>query len=282
MRHRRFFTLIELLVVIAIIAVLAAMLLPALGKAKEMARVTLCLSNLKQIGLGFAIYASNEGDYMPPPVLYPDAISPSAPFSRWRHSGNSDAEAARSSPFYADLLVDSGYLVAAIFTCPSFNGRGATYDTSTSPWTLTGDTGPGPGYQMNDFFRPDYLGGWGGVPQGSFYQITGQTTLPVKLTKIAWPSMGMLVADGPPGDRSVFLGAHGYWMCDPSHTNRHNTVQNALLFDGHVESRKAKDFWPYYRYTLAGQSSPWNTWYRSKFWWPIEIVWGDRANYLDW
>ena len=59
------FTLIELLVVIAVISVLAALLMPTFGRAKESARGTACLSNLRQIGLGLQLYVQDNNNHMP-------------------------------------------------------------------------------------------------------------------------------------------------------------------------------------------------------------------------
>jgi prepilin-type N-terminal cleavage/methylation domain len=65
MKARRAFTLIELLVVIAVIAILAALLLPTLSRGKDSARSAACKSNLRQLGIGLTLYASESGSYPP-------------------------------------------------------------------------------------------------------------------------------------------------------------------------------------------------------------------------
>lgn len=91
MRSKHAFTLVELLVVIGIIAVLVALLLPALNKAREQARLVQCMSNLRQIGVGVQMYANDWNGVWPryyqhsPP---PEDAGTSSHYVLWRGLGN--------------------------------------------------------------------------------------------------------------------------------------------------------------------------------------------------
>jgi prepilin-type N-terminal cleavage/methylation domain-containing protein len=83
--RRRAFTLIELLVVIAIIAILASLLLPAIAQANAKARNIKCVSNLRQAGLGFRIYANDHDQKFPWLVATPEGTMDAANQQTYRH-----------------------------------------------------------------------------------------------------------------------------------------------------------------------------------------------------
>lgn len=153
-RAKRGFTLIELLVVIAIIAILAAILFPVFGRARENARRSSCMSNMKQIGLGIMQYRSDYDGKYPQAYFYNDGVSSSSLYTQWTGT---------TQPYVKN---------EQLFVCPSNKGLPPTNSTRSGACSVDA---------IGTTYTPQFAGDDNQVPCSSY--IANELVMPrMKLT----------------------------------------------------------------------------------------------------
>jgi len=215
------FTLIELLVVVAIIAILAAMLLPALSQARERARMATCMNNLKQWGVIFMMYIQDNNGYLP------SASRPGGASPRW-YNNIEPWVGIKSAPGPA-------YYDPPANTRPVYPKKGNTIWTCPTAWRYPMNTKPFGGWC---FSYGQWLMGYVYYRDACTYDSI-QGYIGAKLDRIKSPAKFPLLADG--NDYTAPLYTDSY--IDPTNPNcavayRHQNEKfaNVLYADGSVRT----------------------------------------------
>jgi prepilin-type N-terminal cleavage/methylation domain-containing protein len=224
---QRAFTLIELLVVIAIIAVLAAMLLPALNRAKSKADRTSCLSNLRQIGLFIQFYTDENRDIFP----------------AHRNQNEPDNATTALTNWWGTAIIGYAQTKSNLFHCPAIKGK--QIDNGVV-WSWNFDCHK-VGYGINSFFDCLWPYTSGSV---TIAGIPFNTAPWLKRSSIVSPADNFLIGDATPKSDG-FWSSSCWWpnACMNEVTSvskgfegvdqvRHSKVGVALFADSHSEARK--------------------------------------------